>query len=410
MKNKFNFFKHALLTCLGILIFAAGFNFFINPYAIFDAKSINGVNTSKYGARNHTALSKTYMVIGYKPETIILGTSRFDIGIDPASPAIPIRYRPVFNFGMPGVSVYRQFRSLQHAVSYHKPKLVIFELGFESFLKKTGRGEEYPPTGGNFENRLNVRYDGTENTHMLLKLLKDYASSLVTLTALADSVKTIWAGEKVYLNSNGLSNGYLRFGAEVANKGHFSVFRDVLQHQMSGYNPGNMELNESSAFKAIADVIKLCGQKNIELKFIIPPYHASQMELWRRLGLWDKFEEFKRMVANTINRYRKKDHITIELYDFAFHNELTVEDIPPYGDKKPMKWFWEPIHFKKGFGDVILQTLFNNSDNTSILSIGEKITPTNIEHHIVNARRAREIYSNTRRYVQQTTLIYSVVH
>jgi len=404
MKNEFNFLKYSLLSCFFILILAASFNFIIDPYSIFDTWLIDGINSSKYGAGNRTSISKTYMVANYNPETIILGTSRFDIGIDPASPAVPDRYKPVFNFGVPGASLYNQFRNLQHAISFHKPKLVIFELGFQSFLKRTDVEKEYPPKGLEFEDRLSVKYDGSENEHRPLKVLKDYSAALLTNTAVIDSVNTIWEGKNIWLNQNGLSNGSLRFGSQVANKGYFSVFRDVLKRQVSFYT-GEMT-PDNNALRVIVDVIDLCANNCIDVKFIIPPYHSSQLDMWKSLGLWGKFMEFKRTASKTINSHKNNDCIKVDLYDFAFHNEITTEAIPPYGNKEvTMNWFWEPIHFKKKLGNLMLKRLFKDMNYSPNNNFGIKLTSKNIEFHIKKITEASKLNKNNPFYNKKDNLM-----
>lgn len=91
----------AALLCL--LLAISGLNALVDPYEVFGAARIAGINEFKPAAKNHMMLAKTYQVEREHPVTVLLGSSRVLIGLDPASQWFPPRMRPVYDFGVPGV-------------------------------------------------------------------------------------------------------------------------------------------------------------------------------------------------------------------------------------------------------------------------------------------------------------------
>lgn len=402
MSNEIKFIKLTITTCLVVLLASGLFNFVIDPYNIFQIVRLQGINTSKAGADDRIGFSKTYMAKKTNPVTIILGTSKFDIGIDPANRYIPNDMKPAFNFAVPGTSIYSQYRNLQHVGINQRAKLVIMGLGFESFLTDTYSNEIYPPARQEFEDRLAFNYDGSVNQARTIKALKDYSAALLSNSALNDSFNTIFSANTVWLDQSGLSSGQVRFGSRVQNKGHYSVFRNMIRKQLIN-EPGNKVVNENSkAFKALDDLIHYGKKNNLDLIFILPPDHAFQLELWNALGLWNEFEKWKQLLVSKIEAY-KNDNFKIEIHDYSFHNVMTIEDVPPLSDLTPMQGYWESIHFKKQLGDIMLEEIFTRKKN----SVGVLLNSDNLCKHLHNMRRNQNRYFDEKQ--QQVNLFNEIV-
>ena len=66
-------------------------------------------NQKKTQAVDESRLAKPYMVERVQPTTLLLGSSRVEVGFDPNSAGWPASMRPVFNLGMPGSGPYEQY-------------------------------------------------------------------------------------------------------------------------------------------------------------------------------------------------------------------------------------------------------------------------------------------------------------
>ena len=380
------------LSCASFLLLACIINYVIDPYNFFQSTIIPGINSSKPATSDRTSFSKIYMIEKARANTVIVGSSRIDVGINPDSKYIPSEYKPAFNIGVPGVNTYDQLRYIQHATAIHKPKLIIVGLDFNTFLVKKNQPEKYPPKTKEYENRLMVTYAEKPNPKRRYQYLKDVVGSLLSNTALLDSIKTIFAKNVNWLTSNGLSSAEARFASEVRSKGSYSVFRDKIQDTAVTLSDKKLILNPQS-FRAFDDIIKFCSKRNIRLIVIIPPSHVFRYEVFDKLGLWADFEKWKEMIVKHVDAMRISKASNVSVWDFALYSKITTEVVPkPHDTKNLMKWFWEPVHFKKTLGEQLLSQIFNDRKG----EIGRKIDQNNIYRDIKEVRLQRKRYELNR--------------
>jgi hypothetical protein len=59
-----------------------------------------------------------------------------------------------------------------------------------------------------------------------------------------------------------------------------------------------------------------------------------------------------------------------------------------------MRWHWEPGHFKKELGDLVLDRILDvpAPADTPVEDFGIKLTPANIESHLAGVRSHRDRY------------------
>ncbi len=105
-------------------------NAIVDPYDLYGWVSITGFNRYKTQAADQTRMTKPYLIERANPATILLGSSRVEVGFDPESNAWPAAMRPVFNLGIPASGPDEQYRILQHALVTAHPKYVVFGIGF----------------------------------------------------------------------------------------------------------------------------------------------------------------------------------------------------------------------------------------------------------------------------------------
>src|SRR5229473_1615186 len=117
-----------------LLLLVGGINFLIDPYDVFGSVRMVGLNQFKPQAKNHMMLAKTHQVARVQPVTVLVGSSRVLIGLDAKSPWLAPSLRPVYNYGVPGVGTYANYRSLQEAFWGGRLKNALILLDFENFL------------------------------------------------------------------------------------------------------------------------------------------------------------------------------------------------------------------------------------------------------------------------------------
>jgi hypothetical protein len=106
--------------------------------------------------------------------------------------------------------------------------------------------------------------------------------------------------------------------------------------------------------------MSLAYDKDIDLHFYISPIHARLMYSIDAIGLWEKFESWKRELI-AVNRRFSRDHNghQFPIWDFSDMSEYQRETVPAEGDTESrMQWYWESSHYKSSLGELILDRMF----------------------------------------------------
>ncbi|MEX0733342.1 MAG: hypothetical protein WD051_01785 [Steroidobacteraceae bacterium] len=86
------------MSALAALLLVAATNYTFDPYGIFAAK-IDAQPLEREFFQSNVRLAKARIVSRFRPEAVILGSSRVEVGISPAHPAR--QYNRVYNLGLP---------------------------------------------------------------------------------------------------------------------------------------------------------------------------------------------------------------------------------------------------------------------------------------------------------------------
>jgi hypothetical protein len=77
----------------------------------------------------------------------------------------------------------------------------------------------------------------------------------------------------------------------------------------------------------------------------------------------------------------------VPLWDFSDYSEWTTEPVPASGDRKtPTRWYWEPTHFKKALGALMVRRMFDHDPTP----FGVLLTPDNVAARNAAVRAQRQ--------------------
>jgi hypothetical protein len=350
------------LTCLLVLIGAVGvFDALVDPYLVIGAPRIAGFNAVKPETETHTLLAKTYLLARAPYAGVMFGDSKVDIGLDPKSPAWPDDARPVFNDGLPGSGIAGSLQQLRSVAARKilRRALVFIELG--EFMQPAG-----PPL------------PDASAAPGLGQHLQDVALATLSLDALWSSLATVAAQHEanvVDLSPDG-ATGDGGFRAVVA--------RGETDELFSQKQAANAQAQRALAARlaaapdaplnhmdTLADIIALCRQRHIALDLVIAPFQASYLDSLDKAGLWPRYVQAKR----AITRLAAADGIT--LWDFLGYDSISA-------DPDRTRWFWEPNHFKRALGQMILGVIYRHGTG-----YGKRLTPDMIEGDLAQETRAK---------------------
>jgi hypothetical protein len=171
------------------------FTMFVDPYRMFNTPTVPGLTEFKPRAAEQMAIAKTYQLERIAPRTLLLGNSRTEIGLDPASGQFLEEQRPVFNSAYAGRGVCISLLMLRDAIAVRIPERIILGIDFQDALSVSRVSSNPPletsPEPSDFEWRLIMDENGRPNPKREWQIWKDRFSTTLTINALIDSVTTL---------------------------------------------------------------------------------------------------------------------------------------------------------------------------------------------------------------------------
>jgi hypothetical protein len=345
-------------TILGLTVVSIALCVYVDPYRMYATDRI----ARKPFVYSQADLAKAYMLERMRPNTLILGNSRVEAGLDPESEDWPDNRRPVFNAAGARVDVFMAWRLLQHDIAIKPPQLVVLGLDFPDFVARAATGRSEPPRAS--EARLLVGRDGRPNPGRGLQLWKDFFTTTLTRRAIADSIATL------YLRNRAAEPTMTRAGFNPAPDYGVLLHRSGSEAIFSHYDAIYRARYRASAvsyfytplrnvqFRALANIVKLAKQYDIRLIVFIPPYHSRYLEILHETGFWSSFEAWKRALVETVDDAAGNRRDLVLLYDFSDYDDISGERVPQPGDTQAeMRWYRDSAHYTRALGDLMIATL-----------------------------------------------------
>lgn len=141
---------------------------------------------------------------------------------------------------------------------------------------------------------------------------------------------------------------------------------------------------DQEVFEDFEEILKICRQRNIDVKLYISPAHAHlDGEGVAAAGKWEMMEEWKRRVVAIADKY------ATPIWDFSGYNSITTEPVAT-----PMKYYWDSSHFTEVVSNLILERIFapDGRGREVPVDFGIRLSSKNIESHLAIVRQSRQKY------------------
>ena len=375
---------HLLATAFTLLSSVAAINWLIDPYSIWNTPKIHGLNTVKPKLADHHRIYKIVGLARHPANTVILGTSRSDIGLNPNHSALGQNALNLATAGQP----YRETRMLFNWLN-DREAIKTFVIGLDFFVANIFYTFPADFVAENFTNERGWQL-------------------AISGSTLMDSVNTI-AKRKVLLSDTWSEKGLRLWSDEYVKNGGGS--RKIMHESEKGYLTQYYLPPPSCSFSLASTGLKLTPleeiraifsrayREHISLKLLISPSHARQWETLAAAGLWDKWEEWKRhLVQMNEDEAQRTGQTPFPLWDFSGYNSISTETVPVLDDTETiMRWYFESSHYTPATGNLVLNRIFNlkSTDLTVPDDFGTLLTSRNIDTHLAHIRAAREHYRQT---------------
>ncbi|MDJ0511236.1 MAG: hypothetical protein QNJ64_18565 [Crocosphaera sp.] len=394
-----NYLKLWLLSFSTLSIGFAFFNGLIDPYNVVGSPEIKGLNEIKPAFSNNLRMGKAAIINRLAPQAIVLGSSRAEQAYDTEHPGWDSQAQPRYNLGLSAVNMYELLRYFQHAHKVQPLQQSVVALDFFIFNSYRNNKPDFnenrlAATANNNRNFFHQYYD------MLPVFLSEdvFESSLNTIRqqkSRKSSDSYLKNGQRAWKNK---PEGILRRGGYQKS---FAVTEDIFVRSLyfpppeKKYDFINSKTGANS-LEYYRMLLQKAYEDKIDFRIVINPSHARQWEIIRHLGLWEKFEEWKRELVKINEQEAAKFKVSpFPIWDFSGYNSLTTETVPDAQDKTTkMKWYYESSHFSKPLGDLVLDKVFAYEDKNRNIpgDFGILLTSENIEEHLSKIRSDQKLY------------------
>ena len=321
---------------------AAGFSWVTDPYNIFKSNILLIKPTITRNAR----IAKAYQVAEYGADTIILGSSRAEAGLNPEK-----LEGKSYNLGLPQANISELLLYLKHAHHAHPIQKLIFQPDFFSFNvyqidQKKGLREDI------------LFIDQFSGAEKLIWQFKKYAL-LLNIDHIRDGWSTLIHRDKQKINGNiyfenGFNDPAHRLHLVLIAEGHQNIIKKSLIRYYSetwfpnGKDSFSFEKNGVYSFSFYEDILKFAKEEGIETKIILAPVHAWHLQALDAAGLWPLWIQWKERLVEINDRVGK-----FPLLDYSGYTPYTVEKVPQKKDIY-MNWYDDSAHYRSDLGDLIL--------------------------------------------------------
>lgn len=359
-----------LLSLILIIVFSVCLiNYIVDPYNLYKTNLFK----NKPKEFEYMRLIKAINIEKIKPISIVLGTSRAEMAIDPDHEYF---IKPSYNLANAGSTMYETKYYLKEAILQGKLKKVLLVADWRMFndvsMKKVIDFETY------FENR---------NIYKYLLNYKVFQDSLFTIKN-----KNIVS---LYNNNGQMKEDYLN-KIVLSNGGHYKTMIKEEKNYYKELSDNNLYKDtQKSSLLDFIEILELCYKNDIELDIVFGPSHIRQWEAFDYYKDYEILLTWKKDLVEIVQKVANKfNNIPFRIVDFAVYNEYTSEKIPTE-ENQSMVYHYEGSHYKPKLGEMLLKSLSSGDYHNNF---GVELNNNNIDSHLQKLREDRNKFINTKEY------------
>ncbi|GAB3036275.1 hypothetical protein [Bowmanella dokdonensis] len=351
-----NFLYWFTSAFIAVLVGICSFNWLVDPFAMYWSDTYAGFNRLKPEAELRSRVVKAYRSLEVCPNVLIVGNSRPEMGLDPTHPLF--EGKTVYNLALPGADLPMQLDYAENVLqSMHcgGVEMIFLSIDFLDFLlPEDGAISQVPPE---YLSRLEGLGEDTLSASVFR--LKEKSSLFFSLDATTASIRTT-------LNQSEEVNSITPLGFNTAgeyidiirHEGIAPLFRQKFISLQKGLTSRQFKLlnteQENPYMNRLSGFIGQATGQGIQVYAFTSPYHYSYLHLLAELGYWQSFNQWKLMLADLATSVSSE---RVYFWDFSGFSDFTTEAFPVGKSTEPMQWYWEPAHYRKELGDIMLQKM-----------------------------------------------------
>jgi hypothetical protein len=363
-------------TLLGLAAIA-GFNILVDPLGMFPDWHLKRFEPLRFLESDRVA--KAEMARRGDWQTVILGSSRAQIGFPARHPALPANR--TCNLSLAAARLPEVVAEFDFARRFNPLKQVILCLDLYMFCEGPEWKQDFQ------ESRFSPGFNP----------LSYYCKHLLGRAATDGSWEALRRQLRHYQPVPQAAFGFFHFelGPRFSQR---TLFDRMLR--VHGHDYPALKLDPSKP-ALLRHVVRVCRDEHIDLRLAIMPPHALDLEVLHASGRWAEFEKWKTQLVDLLAEEGVEGKVS--LWDFSGYAGPPSEALPPAGDPTNRTCFYlESSHFLPTVGSLILDAMFSSGGANSF---GVKLDRTNLKAHLARILADRAEYTRTNtaeiQYVQR---------
>ena len=333
-----------------VIVFVA----LVDPYQLFRLVDVEGFNRIKPLPEQYREQIKLAQAKALRPNALLLGNSRIEVGLDPASPQLSSHGYSAYNLALSGTTLavaQRMFDSVRSETA--PPAMAVVGVEFLDFLVSPSAVAGVPDKPGDWRHSWQWRFD----TLFSMKSLSDAWRTLRLQTASDPETMTLQGQTPLH-----------EYNTFARREGYHLIFQQRAQENAKNLvrRPRNLygADGSSASINRLREMLARMTQDGTEVHLIIYPYHAQLMAMFEEAGLQASMEQWKSLLVREIEKVQNQQPgARIRLWDFSGYSSVQCEPIPAPGDThSTTQFYWEAGHFKSSVGELIQQRIFGGAE------------------------------------------------
>jgi hypothetical protein len=340
------------------LLLTAGTNLAVNPWRVLpEATEVSSLDPFReIDAENFTC--KAGLSIRGPWDTLIVGTSRPNNGINPLGPAL--QDKAAVNLGVPGSDVIESAAMLRYALQHQSPKHVLF---FVDQGDLTNPGLKKPESDFAISPLASGEY---------LERNLRYLFSQLSIDAAAATLKSAKTGKTPNHTTRGM-----RIRGPAGDDFFLTMEKHYLPWvllRVDDQNAGRGLIDKKLA--AVRDMLAACAEKGIGPVLAIPPNHMSICQAMEESGAPDPYYlDERRALAELVAEFNRHHPVhPCQLWDLNIPSPITLEPFPARDSGEHMAFWLDPIHFSPAAGERYVTFLLSPDREDAALGIRVDVT------------------------------------
>ncbi|MDD4929057.1 MAG: hypothetical protein PHP85_07265 [Gallionella sp.] len=379
---------HFFLATLLLSASLAGFNYWIDPYAIYHEPTHHAAPLHVMNER----IFKTVKLARMSADVVFIGTSRTDIGIGREQTALP--GKSLLNLSIFDQRIHETRRLIEIMVQDGRPHKIVLGLDFFAFNVLNAPPSDYTEDNGNPLRPLTLLLSVSTLVDAMTKYRHPQTSDgdccdadgfrLPTKTVPGNYRQKFSASERLYLMEKYLPYPQCKFAFSSAG------------------------LQTPSSLSDMQAILALAQRRHIDLRLFISPSHARQWQTLAAAGLWDDWENWKRkLVALNEQEAANTGRSAFPLWDFSGYDAVSTEELPDENELRPMSGYSDSSHYVPAIGQRLVTRIFGGTENW-----GVSLNHSNIEENLqrIRADRKRYLSGHTRDVSEIEALARDTAH